>query len=145
MSAQAHGAARLVRDPIDTVQLENEVRGARVGAVATFVGVVRTETRADGVLLRALEYTAYEPMAMRMMEQLAAEAAQQDDGCAVRLVHRLGTLHIGEASVAVVVGSPHRAAAFDVCRSLIERLKAEVPIFKREIWDDGGASWVNEV
>ncbi|MEP0846153.1 MAG: molybdenum cofactor biosynthesis protein MoaE [Phycisphaerae bacterium] len=145
MSAQDRGAARLVREPIDVVRLESEVQDARVGAVATFVGVVRTESRADGVPLRALEYSAYEPMAASVLQQLAADAAQHADVYAIRIVHRLGTLHVGEASVAVVVGSAHRAAAFDACREAIERLKAEVPIFKREIWDDGGASWVDGI
>jgi len=146
MSVDAQRAAvRLVREPIDVAALVREVADATVGAVATFVGVVRRGIGPGGQPLVALEYTAYEPMALAEMERLAQEALRQYELHAVRVVHRLGRLNIGEASVAVVVSAPHRAAAFDACREIIERLKVQVPIFKREIWSGGAATWVNSI
>lgn len=141
----ANSPARLTREPIDVPALLREVGHEQVGALAVFAGVVRAETGPDGRPLAALEYSAYEPMALRCMESLAAEATRRHGLHAVRIVHRLGELRIGEMSVAVVVSSAHRAAAMDACRELIERLKVDAPIFKRELWAGGQTSWVNAV
>lgn len=134
---------RLVLDAIGLESLIAEITRREAGAIATFLGVVRAEKNAAGNELIALEYTAYEQMASAELDRLASAIAWEFDLLAVRAVHRLGTLGIGEASVAVVVSSAHRAAAFDACRALMERIKADVPIFKREIWSDGPATWVN--
>jgi molybdopterin synthase catalytic subunit len=134
--------ARLIRRPIDFAQLVAESAAAQNGAIATFLGVVRAE-QLDGKTLRQLEYTAHEEMARAEMQRLVAATAATHDISTVIVEHRLGTLVLGDASIAIVVSSPHRAAALNACRELIDRIKESVPIFKREIWDDGKMTWVN--
>jgi molybdopterin synthase catalytic subunit len=106
--------------------------GARTGdgAVAVFIGVVRDET--DGATVAEIEYTAYDAMAERELARIEAEIGGELPHPSVRLVHRLGRLRVGEASVAVVATAPHRAEAFAACREAIERIKARVPIWKKE-------------
>jgi molybdopterin synthase catalytic subunit len=129
---------RLVREPIDLASLAGATPAD--GAVSLFVGVVRNENRGRPVL--RLEYEAYEEMALPLMEEIAAEARRAFPVTAVRLVHRLGRLEIGEASVAVAVSSPHRKEAFAACRFAIDALKARVPIWKKEFYADGSA-WLD--
>jgi molybdopterin synthase catalytic subunit len=129
---------RLVREPIDVASLT--ARAAGDGAVALFFGVVRNENRGREVL--RLEYEAYEEMALPLMEEIAAETARRFPVTDVRIVHRLGRLEIGEASVAVAVSSPHRAEAFSACRFAIDTLKAQVPIWKKELYADG-SEWLD--
>jgi molybdopterin synthase catalytic subunit len=126
---------RLVREPIDVASLAGTATGD--GAVCLFVGVVRNENQGRPVL--RLEYEAYEEMAVPLMEEIAAEARSLFPVTDVRLVHRLGRLEIGEASVAVAVSAPHRAGAFAACRFAIDALKARVPIWKKEFYSDGSA------
>jgi molybdopterin synthase catalytic subunit len=130
--------ARLVREPIDVASLAGT--NAADGAVCFFVGVVRNENRGRAVL--RLEYEAYEEMALPLMEEIAADTARRFPVTDVRLVHRLGRLEIGEASVAVAVSSPHRAEAFAACRFAIDTLKAQVPIWKKELYADG-SEWLD--
>lgn len=132
----------LTREPIDVAEWVARVAHPAAGAIALFVGTVRAETSAAGAPLEALEYTAYEAMAFEEMLRLVRAARERRPDARAVLVHRLGVLRIGEASVACVAAAPHRAEAFDLCRALIEELKARVPIFKREIWSDGARSWV---
>ena len=134
--------ARLTNEPLDAAALTAEIERPESGALATFAGVVRGETSDAGQTLLALEYTAYESMALAEMQRIMDAAAAKYGLNGARLVHRLGTLSIGEASVIAVVSSGHRAEAFDACREMIEELKVRVPIFKREIWADGSRSWV---
>jgi molybdopterin synthase catalytic subunit len=129
---------RLVREPIDVASLTGAT--AADGAVCLFVGVVRNESRGRPVV--RLEYEAYEEMALPLMEEIAAETRRRFPVTDVRLVHRLGRLEIGEASVAVAVSSPHRAEAFAACRFAIDALKAEVPIWKKELYADG-SEWLD--
>jgi molybdopterin synthase catalytic subunit len=129
---------RLVREPIDVASLAE--RTDADGAVCLFVGVVRNENRSRAVL--RLEYEAYEEMALPLMEEIAAETGRRFPVTDVRLVHRLGRLEIGEASVAVAVSSPHRAEAFAACRFAIDTLKAKVPIWKKELYADG-SEWLD--
>jgi molybdopterin synthase catalytic subunit len=107
------------------------------GAVCLFIGVARNENR--GRRVERLEYEAYEEMALPLMEEIAAETRERYPVSGVCLVHRLGRLEIGEASVAVAVASPHRAEAFAACRFAIDALKARVPIWKKEHYADGTA------
>jgi molybdopterin synthase catalytic subunit len=123
----------LVREPIDVVALQAATPDD--GGVCLFVGVVRNENGGRPVL--RLEYEAYEEMALPLMEEIAAEAGRRWPGTEVRVVHRLGGLAIGEASVAVAAASPHRAEAFAACRYTIDTLKATVPIWKKEFYADG--------
>ena len=127
----------LTREPIDAAALSGP--SAADGAICVFLGVVRNEN--GGRPVRYLEYEAYEEMALPLMEQIAAEARQRWTVTDVRIVHRLGRLEIGEASVAVVVTAPHRGPAFEACRHAIDTLKATVPIWKKEFYE-GGAVWL---
>lgn len=145
VSGGAATIVRLVRTPIDAGALAAEIAFAGAGALATFVGVVRAEQSADGRVLTALEYSGYEPMAEREMRRLAEASVERVPEQRVAVVHRLGRLAIGEASVAVVVAGPHRGAALDECRRLIDELKEHVPIFKQEVWSAGPATWVRSV
>jgi molybdopterin synthase catalytic subunit len=108
------------------------------GAITIFDGIVRNHSRGRTTLY--LEYEAYEAMALKKMEELAAEALSRYAIRNVAVVHRLGRLEIGESSVLVAVFSAHRAAAFDACRWLIDTLKQTVPIWKKEFFEDG-AVW----
>ncbi len=130
--------------PLDVWALLQPPRCGECGGVASFVGCVRHEQR-DGRGLRALEYSGYRAMVERLFEELAAEAEARDGALAVRIAHRLGVVSIGEPSILVLVGTPHRAEAFEACRRIVERIKADAPLFKREIWDDGGSSWQQDV
>ena len=105
-----------------------------------FLGVVR-ENSPTGKPVRYLEYEAYPGMAEREMEAIAVEIAARWERAAVAIVHRTGRLAIGEASVAIAVATPHRAAAFEACRYAIDRLKETVPIWKKEVFTDG-SEWV---
>ena len=130
---------RLTREPIDLASLQQTTPGD--GALSMFVGVVRNENRGRPVL--RLEYEAYEEMALPLMREIAAETRARFPVTLVRLVHRLGRLEIGEASVAVAVASPHRDEAFAACRHAIDTLKARVPIWKKELYADGSV-WLDE-
>jgi molybdopterin synthase catalytic subunit len=111
--------------------------------VCLFVGTTRQFT--DGVETLRLYYDSYADMALASMEKLVREAQQtwQLERCCI--MHRTGRVEIGEASVVVAVGSAHRGPAFEACRFLIDRLKEEVPVWKREELADGSASWVRGV
>jgi molybdopterin synthase catalytic subunit len=109
------------------------------GAVATFLGLVRN--RNLGRSVRYLEYEAYEPLARRAFERIAAEVADRWPGVRLALHHRVGRLEVGEASVAIAVASTHRADAFAACRYAIERVKQIAPIWKREFFE-GGDIWI---
>ncbi len=128
---------RLTREPIDVGDLTPTA--AEDGAVCLFLGVVRNEN--GGRPVRHLEYEAYEEMAQPLMEEIEAEARRRWPVTDVRIVHRLGRLEIGEASVAIAVTAPHRGAAFEACRHAIDTLKATVPIWKKEFYADG-AVWL---
>src|SRR5208337_4300694 len=132
--------ARIVADAIQTAVIVDAIKHPEDGAVAIFDGIVRNQPRGRQTLY--LDYTGYEPMALRQMEQLARQALAAYAIRDVRIVHRLGRLHIGESSVYIVVAAAHRAAAFDACRWLIDTLKKTVPIWKREYFEDG-AVWAD--
>jgi len=128
--------ARIVRDRIDSSRTVAGLKQGEDGAVVVFEGVVRNQTRGRKTLY--LDYEAYEEMALRQMESLAADALGQFQIRDLALVHRLGRLEVGVTSVLIVVVSAHRAAAFDACRWLIDTLKRTVPIWKKEYFEDGG-------
>jgi MoaE-MoaD fusion protein len=130
----------IVTDKIDTLMLLQQLKQAADGAAVVFEGVVRDNTRGRRTLY--LDYEAYEAMALKQMEELAAQALHQFKIRDLRLVHRLGRLQIGDTSVVVAVASAHRAAAFDACRWLIDILKRTVPIWKKEYFEDG-AVWAD--
>jgi len=134
----SNNTCKIIRDPIDVRALEAEVSGVENGAVVTFIGQVRRQSRGREVAF--LEYEAYVPMAEKMMRRIVREAEARWP-VEVAMAHRFGRMELTEASVVVCVGSPHRADAFEACRYCIDTLKEEVPIWKREVCPDG-AFWI---
>ncbi len=134
------GEIRIVRAPIVRESVLARVKCPEDGAVVTFDGVVRNNTRGRRTLY--LDYEAYEEMALKQMQGLAQTARQRFGVGGVSIVHRLGRLEIGETSVLIAVASPHRGAAFEACRWIIDTLKKTVPIWKREYFEDG-AVWAD--
>ena len=133
--------AHLTRRPIDAQALLDRVTTPAAGAVVLFLGTVREFTA--GRRTTALDYEAYPEMAERKIAELVAEARSRWPLIEAAVVHRLGRLELAEASVAVAVSAPHRAAAFDAGRWLIDTLKEVVPVWKQEHWDDGTSEWVH--
>jgi molybdopterin synthase catalytic subunit len=117
----------------------NAVRGAGMGGIATFTGMVRLHSR--GTTIDHLEYEAYAPMAVKVMTELCDEIEAEIAGCRIAVEHRVGRLGIGDIAVVIAAAAPHRAEAFTACRAMIDRLKDRVPIWKKEIGTDG-AEWV---
>jgi molybdopterin synthase catalytic subunit len=129
----------LTRKPIDVKALETRILQGLDGAIVTFQGVVRNNTRGRATL--RLDYECYEAMAIRKMAEIGRTIADEFAVSRVGMAHRLGTLEIGEASVVIVVAAPHRRPAFDAALEGINRLKRLVPIWKKEYFADGEV-WV---
>jgi len=129
----------IVRAPIRVEALIDAVRGDADGAVALFVGTVREHNAGRHVL--RLEYQAYDEMALAEMRRLAEATREQFAVSGIAIVHRVGVLEIGEASVAIAVAAAHRGAALDACRHAIDTLKRTVPIWKKESFE-GGEVWI---
>jgi molybdopterin synthase catalytic subunit len=134
--------ARLVDAGIDLRGLAEEMVDPGAGALLVFLGRPRDRT-GDRAVSR-LSYEGYRPMALDALDRIAAELEGAHPGLQVRIVHRLGEVGIGEASVAIACSSPHRQAAYEASREALERLKREVPIWKREHYRDGSAAWREE-
>lgn len=134
--------ASLTDDPIDLTEVERRVAGAGRGAVLLFLGTVRDHHR--GRAVDRLTYSAYRPMAEETLERIASELEAGAERLKVAIVHRLGLVPVGEASVVIATASPHRAAAYEASREALERLKREVPIWKREHYADGEVVWREE-
>ena len=131
----------LVTDaPIDVTALRAAVAAPEHGAIVVFEGVVRDHDR--GRAVRALEYQVH-PGAQEALERICASVAAEAPGVRLAAVHRYGPLAIGEVAFAAVVSSAHRERAFAVCALLVDRVKAELPIWKRQEFDDGSHEWVN--
>ncbi len=126
---------------LDHAAITESVRSNRAGAVCSFLGTVREMTGDRRTV--SLDYEAYPEMALKTMAQLEEEARRRWPIIEAALVHRVGHLDLGEISVVVAVSCPHRGQAFDACRWLIDRLKEEVPIWKKEVWADGREEWVH--
>jgi molybdopterin synthase catalytic subunit len=129
----------ITTEPLDAARLAAAVQTDEDGAVLTFIGVVRDSNR--GKPVSYLEYEAYPEMAEAKLREIAEEIKARWGVERIVMWHRVGRLEIGEASVVIAVASPHRAEAFAACRHAIERLKAEVPIWKKEVGPDG-AEWL---
>jgi molybdopterin synthase catalytic subunit len=132
---------QITREPIDAAALTEHVCSTRAGAVCTFLGTVRELTGARRTV--GLDYEAYPEMALKTLAALEAEARRRWPIIEAALVHRVGHLDPGEISVVVAVSCPHRDDAFAACRWLIDTLKEQVPIWKKEVWADGTAEWVH--
>ena len=133
------GAFRVTEEPLSLEAVAAQVTDERAGAVATFTGTVRRQSR--GREVTRLEYEAYAEMAEDVMAQLALELEQRYELCAVAIHHRVGVLGIGEASVVVAVSAPHRQDALAACKDAIDTLKQTVPLWKKEIYE-GGEEWI---
>lgn len=132
----------LADGPLDVPRALAEVAGPSRGAVVLFLGTVRGSHR--GRAVERLTYSAYRPMAENALERIAGDLEREHQNLRVAIVHRLGEVAVGEASVAIAVAAPHRAAAYQASRTALERLKAEVPIWKREHYAGGEAAWREE-
>ncbi|MGH3072309.1 MAG: molybdenum cofactor biosynthesis protein [Gaiellaceae bacterium] len=133
------GDFRLTSDPLSLDAVVGEVQRNDAGAIATFLGTVRNRSRDRNVL--HLEYEAYEEMAEETMAELARDLAERHELLAVAIHHRIGRVEIGEASVAIAVSAPHRAAALAACKEAIDTLKQTVPLWKKEVYE-GGEEWI---
>jgi molybdopterin synthase catalytic subunit len=131
----------LTTEAIDTAAVLREVERPAHGAAILFVGTVREVN--DGRPVDGIEYTAYTAMAEKEMAAIAKEANEKFSGSFVVIVHRIGELDLGDASVAIATGSAHRDAAYQASRYVIEQLKARVPIWKREHYTDGTREWID--
>jgi molybdopterin synthase catalytic subunit len=125
--------------PLSVDETLAAVRRPGAGGLAVFVGVVRDENA--GRAVTRLEYSAYVSMAEKEMTRISEEIERELDGVRVQAMHRTGSLEVGDAAVVCAASAPHRGEAFRACRELIDRIKARVPIWKREFGPDG-ASWV---
>ena len=140
MQPATQSRVQLTSERIDAAGLAERMKRPEDGAVVVFEGIVRDNSRGRRTLY--LDYEAYEEMARKQLEELAAQALSKFKVREVAVAHRLGRLQIGETSVAIVVSSAHRAAAFDACRWMIDTLKQTVPIWKKEHFEDG-AVWAD--
>lgn len=129
----------IITEPISVDAVLDAVRAPDAGAVVLFLGAVRDNT--DGRAVTGLEYEAYIAMALAEMERLVTEAHEAWNLVQCAIVHRTGSLAVGEVSIAVAVSAPRRADAFPAARFLIDRLKQSVPIWKKERFADGGHAW----
>lgn len=130
---------QLLTTPLDTLGCIDFVQSGDSGGLNVFIGTVRNATKGKPVL--RLEFEAYEPMAIAEMRKIAEQAVEKFGLKRIALHHRTGVLEIGEAAVVIAVSAPHRAAAFDACRYCIDTLKETVPIWKKEVFEDGEV-WV---
>ena len=133
------GAFRVTEQPLSLAAVLDEVSDESAGAIATFTGTVRRESRGRTVLY--LEYEAYAEMAEDVMKQLAAELQDRHELWAVAIHHRVGRVEIGEPSVVIAVSAAHRAAALAACKEAIDTLKQTVPLWKKEVYE-GGEEWL---
>ena len=134
--------AELVDGPIDLEAIAAEVYATSCGAVVTFVGTVRDHHNNRSV--SKIYYDAYRPMALSALQSIAATLTQESSELRAGIVHRLGEVPAGEASVVITIASPHRDAAYAASREALERIKREVPIWKEEHYTDGSKMWREE-
>lgn len=129
----------VTNQPIDLNELVRFVTDPEAGAIATFVGTTRNNNEGRKVI--GLDYEAYPEMAEKELARIGEDAKKQWPICRMAIVHRLGPVEIGEASVIIAVSSAHRNAAFAACRYAIEEIKKTVPIWKKEVFE-GGEVWI---
>ncbi len=131
----------LTHSPIDPSAILAQVASNDAGAVVLFLGTTREFTM--GRQTASLDYECYPQMAEAKLAELEAQAREKWPLVQVSIVHRLGRLGLGEASIAIAVSSPHRQAAFEAGKWLIDSIKEDVPIWKQENWSDGTSEWVH--
>ncbi len=129
----------ITEEAINTQDVINAVQADGAGAINVFIGTVRNQTQAKPVL--QLDFEAYDSMAVKKMQEIANQAAARWPIQKVAIVHRKGSLQIGDAAVVIAVSTPHRKASFEACEFIIDTLKEVVPIWKKEKFEDGDV-WV---
>lgn len=135
------GAFLLSAEPLSLDRVVGEVRSDSAGAIATFTGTTRKESR--GREVSYLEYEAYEGMAEQTMAEIAEDLSRRYELCAIAIHHRVGRVDIGDTSVVIAVSAPHRQDALAACRDAIDRLKDHVPLWKKEVYE-GGEEWIGK-
>jgi molybdopterin synthase catalytic subunit len=133
------GAFRLSDEPLSLDRVVDEVRDKQAGAIATFAGTTRIQSR--GRAVTHLDYEAYEGMAEQVMDEIATGLQQRYELCGVAIHHRVGRVGIGETSVVIAVAAPHRQDALAACKDAIDELKERVPLWKKEVYE-GGEEWI---
>jgi len=128
--------------PLPTAKAIDFVSDPAAGGIAIFLGTTRSEKNAQGQELAALDYEAYTEMALPQLQTLAQAARSQWPIIKQVILHRTGRIELSQPSVLIAVASPHRHEAFAACRFIIDALKADVAIWKKEIWSDGSGTWV---
>ena len=131
---------RVTTEPLDVQQVHNLVKNPADGAVVTFDGIVRNNF--GGREVRYLAYEAYAAMAEKKMAEIAAEVQNKFAVGNIAMVHRVGRLEIGESSILIAIAAPHRQPAFEACAYAMDRVKEEVPVWKKEFFADGESHWV---
>jgi molybdopterin synthase catalytic subunit len=143
MKGVIHDHLAISPDPLAPSRLIAEVTDPSAGGIAIFLGTTRAEMSEDGRTLLALDYEAYPEMAQKQLADLARRARERWPTSRLAIAHRTGRVLVGEPSVIIAVSTPHRAEAFEACKWLIDTLKSEVAIWKKEIWQDGSSTWVH--
>jgi molybdopterin synthase catalytic subunit/molybdopterin converting factor small subunit len=133
------GAFLLSEEALDLDAVVAEVRSDEAGAIATFIGTTRVQSR--GRTVQHLDYEAYQGMAEQVMAEIAEELKARYDLCEIAIHHRTGRVEIGEPSVVIAVSAPHRADALSACKDAIDTLKERVPLWKKEAYE-GGEEWI---
>ena len=133
---------KVTTEPLKVQEVNDLVKRPTDGAVVTFDGIVRNNF--DGRPVDYLEYEAYAAMAEKKLVEVAAEVRQKFAVGEVAMVHRIGRLEIGESSIVIAVAAPHRHAAFEACAYAMDRVKEDLPVWKKEFFADGEAHWVNQ-
>lgn len=131
---------RISEEPLDVTEVLKAVEGPGLGGVTTFIGNVRNHNQGREVL--RIEYETYTSMSLKALRKIAGDIEADIPGTRVAVTHRIGALEVGDAAVMIAVAAPHRAEAFQGCRTCIERLKQEVPIWKKE-FSPQGHTWVS--
>ena len=133
---------KVTTEPLSVQQVNDLVKRPTDGAVVTFDGIVRNNF--EGRSVSYLEYEAYTTMAEQQMAAIGTEVQQKFAIGAIAMVHRIGRLEIGDSSIVIAVAAPHRQAAFEACAYAMDRVKAAVPVWKKEFFADGADHWVNQ-
>jgi molybdopterin synthase catalytic subunit len=133
----------LLTTQLDVARAVEFVSSPQAGGIDIFLGTTRAEKNTQGHQLLSLDYEAYDAMARKQLLHLADSARQQWPVIRLAILHRLGRVLVGEASVLIAVSTPHRAEAFCACRWIIDQLKKDVTIWKKEIWAGGEATWIH--
>ncbi|HEX8523834.1 MAG TPA: molybdenum cofactor biosynthesis protein MoaE [Tepidisphaeraceae bacterium] len=133
----------ILESPLPTSRALDFVTDPRAGGINIFLGTTREETSTGGKQLLALDYEAYPEMALSQMKALAQRAREHWPILKLALLHRIGRVDLAEPSVVIAVSTPHRKESFEACRFLIDELKKDIAIWKKEVWSDGSGTWVH--